>query len=224
MSISASHKRALSNGEAPTAKRLNQAPSMLKQSGHPPKVSPEYVFIAIEEMYGPYMETAQEVFEVYATVEDANQRLLTRQKGRHVAHFDEWETRYDKDGCFHSTAEDVEGDGHRFDVRRMEVRPPGCVPAVQEEDPPGEDDSEEEYSEGENLQGDSYYDGEEEDLYDRIGVTFLSDGGRGIYAHDRESQRAANPGPYRGRRPRSCDGCGCGSCDSCLSILDEGFD
>ena len=224
MSISASHKRALSNGEAPTAKRLDQALSMSKQSDHSPKVSPEYVYIAIEEMYGRYIETAQEVFEVYATVEDANQRLLTRREGRHVAHFEEWETRYDTDGCFHSTAESDEGDGHRFDVRRMEVRPPGCVPAVQEGDQPGEDVSGEDYSEGESLQGDSYYDGEEEDLDDRIGLTFLNDGGRAKYAYDRKSGRTTNSGTYRGRRPRSCDGCGCGSCDSCLSAWDEGFD
>lgn len=72
------------------------------------------------------METAQNIFEAYAAVEDADQRLLTRQAALYVAHFEEWETTYDNDGCFHSKAEDEEGDGCRFDVRRMEVKPSGC--------------------------------------------------------------------------------------------------
>ena len=81
-------------------------------------------------MYGPYMETTQEVFECYATVEDANQRLLARQKRRHVAHFPDWETRYDEYGCLHSKAEDGEGDGQLFDVRRLRVLPEGSAARV----------------------------------------------------------------------------------------------
>ncbi len=68
------------------------------------------------------MKITQHVFEVYAAVEDVNQRLLKRQAASHVAHFEEWETAYDEYGCFHSKAEDGEGDGCRFDVRRMEVK------------------------------------------------------------------------------------------------------
>lgn len=76
------------------------------------------------------METIQEVFECYATVEDANQRLLDRQKRRHVAHFQDWETGYDEFGCLHSKAEDPEGDGCRFDVRRLRVLPEGSAAGV----------------------------------------------------------------------------------------------
>lgn len=80
------------------------------------------------------METAQNVFEVYAAVEDANQKLLTRKAGPHVAHFEEWEATYDKGGCFHSKSEDGEGDGCRFDVRRMEVKLSGYHAAIQVKD------------------------------------------------------------------------------------------
>lgn len=51
---------------------------------------------ANEEEYGFYMETTQHSFEAYAVVEDANQKLLTRQAGSYVTHFEEWETTYDK--------------------------------------------------------------------------------------------------------------------------------
>lgn len=134
-------KRQLSEVSAPPSKRHSQATPKPKQPlKTQPKTTTQYVYLAIEEEYGPYMETAQNVFEVYATVEDANQKLLTRQAGPHVAHFEEWETTYDKDGCFHSKAEDGEGDGCRFDVRRMEVKPSGCSVAKRGKRMSGDDD------------------------------------------------------------------------------------
>jgi len=119
-----SHKRPNPHVSAPPAKRRSQVTpkSKPKQPANTPKTITQHIYLAIEEEYGPYMETTQHVFEVYAAVEDANQRLLTRQAASHVAHFEERETTYDEYGCFHFKAEDGEGDGCRFDVRRMEVK------------------------------------------------------------------------------------------------------
>ena len=70
------------------------------------------------------METTQEIFEIYATVAE----LRARQR---ESDHEDWEDRYDDHGCFHSHAEDGEGDGTRYDVRRVWVRPAGSVPSLQ---------------------------------------------------------------------------------------------
>ena len=91
------------------------------------------------------METEQKVFEVYATLKDANQRLQDRTKLPHVAHHNEelWETSFDKHGCFHAKAESEEGQGDRFDVRRMEVFPVGVSDTMRQLDLDLERDHEE---------------------------------------------------------------------------------
>lgn len=59
-------KRRLSSGEASAAKRQSEVASKSGQSTDSLKTAKQYVYLAVEEMYGPYMETIQEIFEVYA--------------------------------------------------------------------------------------------------------------------------------------------------------------
>ena len=129
-----SHKRHVSGNESPPAKRLQKAASKSAISSKVPKPAEQYVYLAVEEEYGEYQETEQHVFEIFASKEDANRRLEVRRTGPESVcmHFDEenWEIEYDKYGCFHAKAEDSEGSGNRFDVRRMKVQPKGSVPAV----------------------------------------------------------------------------------------------
>jgi len=121
-----SHKRKAPDNSAPASKRRSHAIT------EPERSKKQYVYLAVGEEYGPYMKTIQHVFEIYATVEDANQTLIVWRDGPDPAHLEEWKTRYDKYGCFHSKAEDDEGEGWRFDVRPMEVKPRGSSKAVPE--------------------------------------------------------------------------------------------
>ena len=186
-----SHKRKLSEGESPPAKRPNQA---ALEPTDPPKAAEQFVYLAVEEEYGEHMDKEQIVFEIYATVEDANNRLLARQRENTAIDLEEWETTYDKYGCLHSVAEGLE-DVHNTElaVRRMEVRPPGSAPAV----PTGLSES----------------------------------GGENSYDEDEEEEEEEEEEPYaqrsvrtwsRNRPARDCGGCGCGSCQNCLSMM-RGF-
>ena len=131
-----SHKRGLSDGEASAAKRQSQAAPRPEQPTNPPETAKQYVYLALEVVYGAYRQPFQEVFEIYATVEDANQRLLNR-LDEAVNDFelegldeDELDPSYDKYGCLCADAQNEEDDrmGHLFEVRRLLVRPPGSVP------------------------------------------------------------------------------------------------
>lgn len=121
-----SHKRKSSQGESPPAKRPSQS---ALESTDPPKAGNQFVYLAVEEEYGGYMERQQNVSEIYTTVEDANNRLLALAEDTDFDH-DEWQTTYDEHGCLHSVAEDLETNGIELKVRRMEVKPPGSAPAV----------------------------------------------------------------------------------------------
>jgi len=69
-----SHKRPNPHVSAPPAKRRSQATpkSKRKQPKNPPKTTTQHIYLAIEEEYGPYMQTAQNIFEAYAAAMDAN--------------------------------------------------------------------------------------------------------------------------------------------------------
>ncbi|KAL8723886.1 MAG: hypothetical protein Q9181_007106 [Wetmoreana brouardii] len=121
-------KRSISNGEGPEAKRKNQAAPNPRQSPNAPKTTEQYIYIAIEEEFGPWRETMQELFKAYATVEDANRRLQARQLNH--PDYMEWDSKRDKYGCWHARAEDLEGQGVNFEVRRMRVRPAGSAPPL----------------------------------------------------------------------------------------------
>ena len=127
-----SHKRHPSSTNDPPAKRPRKAASKSAISTKILKPTEQYVYLAVEEEYGAYQETQQHVFELFASKEDANRRLEVRRTGPICEHFndDDWEIEYDKYGCFHAKAEDQEGSGNRFDVRRMKVQPEGSVPTV----------------------------------------------------------------------------------------------
>ena len=149
-----SHKRKSSLDETPQAKRPHQ--EALESTDQPERAA-QFVYLAVEEQYGERMEPKQIVFEIYATVEDANNRLLARQIENTAIDFEKWETTYDEYGCLHSVAEDLD---EVFDtelkVRSMEVKPPGSAPAVPDDWSKSEDENS--YDEEE---------GEEEELYAR---------------------------------------------------------
>ncbi|KAL9004666.1 MAG: hypothetical protein Q9188_002526 [Gyalolechia gomerana] len=94
------------------------------------KSADQYVYLAIYEMYGPYMETLQFICEVYASVLDANRRLRAHQGEERVEYgteYDQWEDRYDEFGCWHSVLE--EGKRYeRYHVKRLVLNPPGTLP------------------------------------------------------------------------------------------------
>ena len=185
-----SHKRKSSQGETPPAKRPNQS---ALESTDPPKAANRFVYLAVEEEYGLYMETQQHVFEIYTTVEDANNRLLARQAEATDFDHSNWQTTYDEHGCLHSVVEDLESGGIELKVRRMEVKPPGSVPPVPFNlcSSSGENSYDEEEDEEEE---------EEEVLHPRI---------------------SARTWTKRNQSSRDCGGCGCGSCRNCLAIWDH---
>ncbi|KAI4123455.1 MAG: hypothetical protein LQ338_005252 [Usnochroma carphineum] len=138
------HKRNLSNGEAPHKRRLQSTASEPGQLANPPILKDQYVYIAIEEMSGPHLETEETFRRAYATLEDANRSLLWRQ--REAEDWDGlWEDEgesYDSQGCFNATAEDDEGDELRLYIQRLLVKPPGSVPPLpmtQDASSPSED-------------------------------------------------------------------------------------
>ncbi|KAL9607351.1 MAG: hypothetical protein Q9167_007731, partial [Letrouitia subvulpina] len=90
-----------------------------------PTINDNYVYIVVEEMSGPYLETEQTFREAYATLEDANRMVLIRQK---QSDEEDWDNEYDKYGCCKSIAVDDEGDALKIEVERLLVRPPGSVP------------------------------------------------------------------------------------------------
>ena len=190
-----SHKRKSSHGESPPAKRPNQA---ALESTDPPEAANQFVYLAVEEEYGRGMETQQNVFEIYATVEDANNRLLARQREETAIDDDEWQTSYDEHGCLHSVAEDAGADGIELKVRRMEVKPPGSAPAV----PVRLSRSSEENSYDE--EGDEYEEEEEE-------------------LHPQKPARTwtKKDSPFSDCGGCGCGGCGCGGCENCLSMWDH---
>ena len=124
-----SHKRGLSQDEAPLPKRQDQKPSSLAQ---PASTSPgsvtstdQYVYIATENRYDKTTVSTEQLFEVFATPQDANRRLRTRQLQSDYVNWDDF---YDEDGCLHSHAEKYGGDGVTMHVRKMLVQPPNSVP------------------------------------------------------------------------------------------------
>ena len=197
-----SHKRKLSHHESPPVKRPNQA---AVDSTDPPKAACQFVYSFIEEKFNEHGVTKQTAFEIYATVEDANSRLLARLSEFPAMDLEEWETTCDKYGCIHSVAEDPEVNGIDLRVRRMEVKPPGSAPAVpvalnmglhqhfyDEEDEEKEEEDE---------------DGEEEEDDD--------EGGEELH-----TRKPARTWTKRISPSSDCDGCGCGSCQNCLSMGD----
>ncbi|KAL8654714.1 MAG: hypothetical protein Q9210_001332 [Variospora velana] len=126
-----SHKRWISNSEAPKTRFQPQnTPSGTGRFADPSTVNGQYVYIAVKEQFGAYMETEQTFHEVYATLEDANHVLLWRQK--EAADYEElWEDQgvsYDSHGCLNARAEDDEGNGLTLRIERLLVNPPGTVP------------------------------------------------------------------------------------------------
>ncbi|KAL8791856.1 MAG: hypothetical protein Q9195_005518 [Heterodermia aff. obscurata] len=188
-----SHKRKISHGESPPSKRPDQAVSKFTD---PPAIPKRFVYLATEEEYGPYIDTEQHVFEIYATVEDANNRLLARQIEDTPFDLKDWQTTYDEYGCLYSVAEDLDSNGFQLKVRRLEVKPPGSAPAVPVvlNRNPDENPDDEEYEDEEEEEDD-----EEEEL------------------HTRTPARAWTKmdSPFS-----DCDGCGCGGCQKCLSLWD----
>lgn len=124
-----SHKRGLSHDEAPLPKRQDQKPSGLAQPASPPSATAastdQYVYIATENAYGKSTESTEQLFEVFATSQDADRRLRTRQL---ESDHENWDDCYDEDGCLHSHAEKYGGDGVTMHVRKMLVQPAGSVP------------------------------------------------------------------------------------------------
>ena len=185
-----SHKRKASHDDTSQAKRPHQE---ALESNDQPQRAAQFVYLAVEEQYAERMEPKQIVFEIYATVEDANNRLLARRIENTAIDFEKWETTYDEFGCLHSVAEDLE---EVFDtelkVRRMEVKPPGSAPAVPDDWSTGGDENFYDEDEGEE-------ESEEEELHPRW---------------------PARTWTKRNRPARDCGGCGCGSCENCLLFED----
>jgi len=123
--IAQTPKRSLGS-PSQTPKPSNLKPQKAQQPARKSSILPE--------------NTTQYGFKIYIAMKDAIQRLLARQAGSHVAHFEEWETTYDKDGCFHAQAEDGEGNGCRMDVWRMELKSLGCAVAKRGKSLSGGDD------------------------------------------------------------------------------------
>ena len=192
-----SHKRNISHGESPpSAKRPTQAASeSTDPPTDPPKAAEQFVYLAAEEQYGEHIEPKKIVFEIYATVKDANNRLLARQVENSAINRKEWQTTYDKYGCLHSVAEDIEDVHYNTElaVRRMEVKPPGSAAAVPFDLSESEDENSYDEDEWEEEEEE-----EEEALYARRPARTWT----------------------RNRPDRDCGGCGCGSCQNCLSFSD----
>ncbi|KAL8951065.1 MAG: hypothetical protein Q9222_002937 [Ikaeria aurantiellina] len=122
-----STKRKLSVDQTAAPKRQERHKPELEKTPDTANPAEQYVYIVTETMYGPYMETAEELFEIYATLKDANRRVQTRQEEHDL---EDWDEEYDKFGCLQVKGEDDERDGTRFEVRRALVRPPGSVPPL----------------------------------------------------------------------------------------------
>lgn len=195
-----SHKRALSEAETPLPKRQNQITPNDEQPANPPTTNiTQYVYIATEEMYGPDIETT-ELFEAFATLEDAHRRVRTRQQ---ASDFHGWEEEYDRDGNLRLGSEDTEGWWVKLEVLRMVVQPAGSVPTPATPSPSSEDS------------GDVGESGSE--IYDSEGrlVTDLDD-------DEDNGEDYDDIDDFRVKRARvgrrvNCRGCGCGDrlCSSC---------
>lgn len=138
--------------------RVNKRPQKsAPKASRPSEPSIRYVYLATVEVYGPYLDTEQEIFEVYETLADANKRLRTYQQrlisaGKtHRSHYEAWESHgvshegwkdsIDGHGCWHSVMEDEDRNGERYHVKRMLLRSKGSVPPpppLSEEDSPVE--------------------------------------------------------------------------------------
>ncbi|KAL8868191.1 MAG: hypothetical protein Q9174_005150, partial [Haloplaca sp. 1 TL-2023] len=153
-----SRKRSLDGEEDRSAKRQHQAPAHPGRIANAPTLDDQYVYIATAEEYGPYMETTQMVYEVYACKEDATQRLEIWQVEQQR---EEWKTTFDQDRCVNAVSEDDEGDGCRFSVQRMLVRPAGSAPPYPEIESSDESGPEEQSDESgsEAYAGDSEVEG-----------------------------------------------------------------
>lgn len=121
------HKRNASNGEAPPAKRPEPTSAKPEEFASQPKIRDQYVYIVTEELCGPHLETEQTISEAYATLEDANRRVLVRQKELDP---EDWDNQYDTFGCCQSKSKDIfEGESWNIAVRRYLLNPPGSVPS-----------------------------------------------------------------------------------------------
>ena len=185
-----SHKRKSSHDESPLAKRPNQAVSECTDS---PEAANHFVYLAVQEEYGEGMETQQNLFEIYATVEDANNRLRARQSEETAIDHDEWETSYDEHGCLHSVAEDAETNGIELKVRRMEVKPPGSASTVPV----------------------SLSKSSEETSYDEVGYEYEEQ------EEELHPKKPARTWTRKDSPFSDCGGCGCGGCQNCLSMWDH---
>ncbi|KAI4188896.1 MAG: hypothetical protein L6R41_001830 [Letrouitia leprolyta] len=134
------HKRTTSKDEAPPAKRQQTTSAKPGEFASQPQIHDQYVYIVTEEVYGPYFEIEQPLFEAYATLENANRKVPVRQK--ELLDPDDWENQYDTFDCCQSKSIEGEGEGWNINVRRYLLRPPGSVPIsalIEEKSPESEE-------------------------------------------------------------------------------------
>jgi hypothetical protein len=208
-----SHKRTLSSGEVPAAKKMSaqDSPPVDTQNVDIPIAAsnttpdPRWIYVATRQVQDPYDPTTHEVLEAYATVRDANWGIKHLQRDDDLSSA-EWDEDYDINGCLYLSTLGEDGAQIELKVVRVPMMVAGTVEPPEDISESEEEDGEREDGGNDDDEAPSSAEEEEEE----------PENGFDEYAEIREAQQKGGP-------KEDCHGSGCGAplCSSCWPQTEE---